>query len=290
MFEHATPPRIPPRHHILRQPLSISHLNSHETVIELTQVPNSPLENKMSINVSTRSPNISFSKGQDCLDSNISKLQITSSANSPLISKTVTGNSPSSISNSGNYFMRGAFKSSSVNYGNYMRRTVESSANNKLNGSRHGHHSPQLLHMSPGRTLGSQLTGNIMTNPHRYQYNATSPSFNSDSSTSHSPHDSEKESDPAMYSNSNNNNNNGNQTASNGSNSIRSRSVHTNGTTPAEAVKSSNGTAGVVSNKESVQNALNNNSDISTAGNCTNGMSNDNSSNSNSIWYEYGCV
>src|SRR5699024_4953246 len=36
LHEHLTltPPRIPPRHHIPRQPVSISHLNSHETVIE----------------------------------------------------------------------------------------------------------------------------------------------------------------------------------------------------------------------------------------------------------------
>ena len=286
--EHSihTPPRIPPRHHILRQPMSLSHINSHETVIELTQIPNSPLENKMSINVTTRSPNISISKGKDIsFENNVSKLQVTS-ANSPLISKTKISNN--SIPNNGNYFMRGAFKSSSVNYGNYMRRSVESNQSSKLNGSRHGHLSPQLFYVSPGRIIGSQLTGNIMTN--RYQYKANSPSLNSDSSSSHSPHDSEKETDSAICSN-NNTNNNSNNISNNIGNVSCSRPLNlvTNGNiTVGENGKSSSN--GAISN-ESVQNALNNNTTDSTTTICTsNGVANDNTNNSNSIWYEYGCV
>ncbi|KAJ6218480.1 hypothetical protein RDWZM_009637 [Blomia tropicalis] len=280
------PPRIPPRAHIPRSPLSISHLNSHETVIELTQVPNQ--ENKMSINVSTRSPNISISRTQDNIDGNISKVQISSTGNSPHKSNSVINNSSSPSSNvNGGHFMRGSFKSNSVNYGNLMRRPLE--PNSKLNGVRHGNHSPQLFHISTNR---SSMTSNPIIGPsnisavhHRtIQYNAASPTYHSDSSTSH---DSEKE---IEHNNNNNIISNGNTTTT----PSRSRTLITNGVQSIEQLSTSTSTNGPKDNVQ-LSNVLNNNGDnvanTRTTPNCTNGLTNDaNSNNSNSIWYEYGCV
>lgn len=255
------------------------------------------MENKMSINVSTRSPNIQMSKTFDShsIEGNIAKLQFAS--NSPLIAKPNSAIS-SSLSSSNGYFMRGSFKSISVNYGNYSRPSLEpnhSKLNSHTGSNRQGHQSPQFFMIGSSRNYGTH-SPNIPVNsaPLRaYPQNATSPSLHSDSSSSsHTPHDeSEKESDHggSFTTNCNPNNNNNNL-------STRSRITISNNCTSTingTGKSATNGPTTVNKDNISIQisNALNNNTEMA-ATNCTNGIPNDNTATntSNSIWYEYGCV
>ncbi|XP_017485492.1 PREDICTED: protein Daple-like, partial [Rhagoletis zephyria] len=266
----STPPRIPPRQHIPRTTLNIPAANSHEAVIEFTH------------------------------GSGISKVQISSTGNSPLLSKAssvIAAGSPSTAN-----FMRGNFKSNSVNYGNLMRRPVVGEA--KLNGGigvpsrlTSGIHSPQMFHLPPSRNVAVHLnsggrtsSSSFVTQPHT----ATSPSVHSDSSTSH---DSEKEIEVSVLNN-NINNNSTTATAMMPNGNGRSR-ILVNGSTTATVEGSLKTSSQNITKADSerLSNAMNNNADESTSStsnqNCTNQMatdSNSNSNNSNSIWYEYGCV
>lgn len=265
-LEHSlTPPRIPPRQHIPRTTVNIPAANSHEAVIEFTH------------------------------GSGISKVQISSTANSPLLSKAssaIAASSPPTANNA--YFMRGNFKSNSVNYGNLVRRPV---GETKVNGigvasSRlTGHPSPQMFHMPASRNLHAVHMSSARSSYVTQSQTATS--VHSDSSTSH---DSEKEVDASMLNN-NINTNTANQTSAapmiqNGRSRIL---VNGSATSVVEPNLKSNSQNSIKPDSVQLSNAINNNAEegnTSTSNqNCTNQITTDsNSNNSNSIWYEYGCV
>lgn len=253
----ATPPRIPPRQHIPRTTVNIPTSNS-QTVIEFTH------------------------------GSGISKVQISSTANSPLMSKAssvIAASSPPTANNA--HFLRGNFKSNSVNYGNLMRRPV---GETKVNGmgvspSRlSGHPSPQMFHMPTSRNLHAVHLSTGRSSHVTQSQVATS--VHSDSSTSH---DSEKEVDASMLNNNISNNNHSTTTAmiQNGRSRIL---VNGSATSTAEPNLKSNGPNGMKADSVQLSNAINNNAEEGSQ-NCTNQVATDsNSNNSNSIWYEYGCV
>lgn len=262
-----TPPRIPPRQHIPRTTVNIPTTNSHEAVIEFTH------------------------------GSGISKVQISSTANSPLLSKAssaIAASSPSTANNA--YFMRGNFKSNSVNYGNLMRRP---GGETKVNGigvspSRlSGHPSPQMFHMPTSRNLHAVHLSSGRPSYVTQSQTATSPSVHSDSSTSH---DSEKEVDASMLNNNINIGTNNHSTATTmiQNNNGRSRLlVNGSATSTVESNLKSNSQNSTKADSVQLSNAINNNAEEGNTSNqnCTNQIATDsNSNNSNSIWYEYGCV
>lgn len=284
-LSHSPPPRIPPRQHFQRQSINLAQMNSKEmTSIEVTQNPSSPLENKMSINIATRSGGQGSGKTADMHSIEGTKLHITS--NSPFIAKSVSTVSNSPLSTNGGYFMRGSFKSNSVNYGNLMRRSASGEA--PVTGhshfhpisSRHPHYSPQAAFLAARAAPVGQRQAS-------YLAATASPSHNSDSSQSSSQ---ESESDLLAYGSTANNNNNHVTTS-------RSRITITNNCTTIstnETTTTANGSATDTDNINiQISNVLNNNADPPTTNSCTT----DNSTTgtnaaaaSNSIWYEYGCV
>lgn len=280
--------------------------NSKETSIEFTPT-NYPLENKMSINISSRNSGNAGKSSDNAhstiIDGTISKLHITTTG--PFIAKSLspaTAAKTNSSNNNNSYFMRGSFKSNSINYGNLMRKGVIGS------GAGGGVLEQPIINtkiIQHGSTINTKrITNRVQrlnnatasTNTTQRNFNPVSPSFNSDSSSSsHTGGVEYEESEVDTISSINNNNCTAISTTTNNNGATRSRitfisdNIQTNG----------------FNNKDNISiqisNALNNNSmggKESTGTTCSssNNIANDNNpstttpNSSNSIWYEYGCV
>lgn len=265
------------------------------------------MENKMLINISSRNSQLgNAGKSSDnahstIIDGTISKLHITTG---PFITKSLspaTAAKTNSNNNNNSYFMRGSFKSNSINYGNLTRKGVISS------GGGGGMLEQPIINtkiIQHGSTINTKWVSNRVqrlnnatssTTTTQRNFNPVSPSFNSDSSSSSHTGGVCEESEVDMISSINNNNCTAISATNNNNGATRSRitfisdSIQTNG----------------FNNKDNISiqisNALNNNTigekePTGTTCSGSNSITNDNNqptatpNSSNSIWYEYGCV
>ncbi|KAH9497954.1 Girdin [Dermatophagoides farinae] len=200
-------PRIPPRnsHTLQRYPT----INAKETTMTTTtsSIEFMPNENKMSINISSRNNCSNQQQGNNSslldnhhsiMDGTFSKLQITSTSPFTVAKSISTISSPvsSSATTMNNNFMRGSFKSNSVNYGNLMRKSespyplnmkmLQSSNNNKHSAQQQ---QQQIVCLSSNRVRVNNNNQQQQQHNHQIQrnFNPLSPlSFHSDKSSSSS--------------------------------------------------------------------------------------------------------
>nr|XP_027202981.1 girdin-like [Dermatophagoides pteronyssinus] len=198
-------PRIPPRNlHTLQRYPPIG-INTKETTTTTTScIEFVPIENKMSINISSRNNqqqqqgNNKSLDNHSIIDGTFSKLQITSTSPFQIAKSISTISSPvsSSSSTTNNHFMRGSFKSNSVNYGNLMRKSepinMKMLQNNNKYSSQQQQPQQQVLCLSSNRVRVNNNNNQQQQQQQKHHqlqrnFNPMSPlSFHSDNSSSSS--------------------------------------------------------------------------------------------------------
>lgn len=207
--------------------------------------------------------------------SNMARMQIVSPASTKSVAMPTNNCVPSN-----NPFMRGLFKSSSVNYGSNMLRRGPidvGQAKSPLGVSRQsGPLSPQSMSITPGRKYmlaHHHSPTSVVVNTHRsYQ---SSPHSADTVSLSHEEHEKDSEGNILTRSR---------ITISNNCIAVANEEIKTLGNTTLGTVKE-NGNINI-----QISNVINNNNSSESSGSNTNGDTNNSNSTSNSIWYEYGCV